>query len=253
MAFMNNRGMSITTALILSNVAVYLLGAILPTVPAYFGIPYPGAVNNAEPLLFVRGAYSWYTCFMEGQIWRLFSYQFLHAGMLHLFFNMWVLYFFGPAAEEAMGPRRFLAFYLACGVAGALFSSLLSGLGLYHGELSLPLYAVLQGMANYVGEPSLELWQVVPMVGASAAIYGVLVAVAFLYPHLRISLIFPPITMTLRNFALAVMALAVLTVLTRSSNAGGEAGHLGGIILAAIIMSIWRWRYMKKRRDDGTF
>lgn len=252
MTLMNQRGMSITTALILSNVVVFVMGAILPSVPAYFGIPYPGA-ENTDSLLFVRGAYSWYTCFTEGQFWRLISYQFLHAGVLHLFFNMWVLSYFGPAAEEAMGPRRFLAFYLVCGIAGALFSTLLAGMGVYQKQIPLQLYALLQGIATYVGVPSLELWQVMPMVGASASIYGVLVAVAFLYPHLRVSLIFPPVTMTLRTFALAVLALSIFAVWSGTVNAGGEAGHLGGIIMAAIIMSIWKWRYLRKRNHDGTF
>lgn len=243
--------MSITTALILSNVVVFVLGAILPSVPNIFGIPYSGAPST-DSILFVRGAFSWYTCFMEGEIWRVISYQFLHAGTLHLFFNMWVLFYFGPAAEQAMGPRNFLIFYLLCGIAGALFSSCIGSLGIL--ESGNPMTGVLmRGLEQYTGAEHLELWQVVPMVGASASIYGILVAVAFLYPYLRVSLIFPPISMSLRTFALMVLVIAVLTVLGNGNNAGGEAGHLGGIIMAAIIMSIWRWRYLKRRRDDGTF
>lgn len=247
-----NQPMSITTALILSNVAVFVLGGILPSVPAIYGIACPGS-PYPESILFVRGAYSWYSCFMEGEIWRLFTYQFLHGGTMHLVFNMWALYFFGHAVESAMGPRRYLAFYLACGVAGALFSSLVASCGFFDSPLSPPLAALLQHLANFTGQESLELWQIVPMVGASAAIYGVLVAVAFMYPHLRISLVFPPVTMQLRTFALIVLALAVLTVLLNGNNAGGEAGHLGGIILSAIIMLIWRRRYLNKRNHDGTF
>ena len=82
---------------------------------------------------------------------------------------------------------------------------------------------------------------------------GILVAVAYLYPGLRISLLFPPVTMTLRSFALIVLGLAILTVIVNGQNAGGEAGHLGGIILAAIIMSIWKYRYIKRRNNDRTF
>lgn len=245
-----NRNMSITTALLLSNIAVFVLGSALPEVPAILGIPYASS-PYAEPLLTVRGAYSWYTCFMEGEIWRLISYQFLHANTMHLIFNMWALYFFGPAVEEAMGARRYLAFYLACGVAGALFSSLLSGMGVLANEPSAAGLVAI--MAQYTGLPELQFWQLVPMVGASAAIYGVLVAVAFMYPHMRIRLIFPPIAMTMRTFALLVLGLAVLTVVLNGDNAGGEAGHMGGIILAAIIMSIWKWRYLRRRRDEGIF
>lgn len=251
MASLLNRQMSVTTALIISNVAIFLLGSIFTT-PAIFGISCPASPEPASTF-FVRGAYSWFTCFMEGEPWRLITYQFLHAGTMHLVFNMWALYFFGSAVENAMGSARYLAFYLACGVAGALFSSLLAGLGFFDVAPTPELDHILQFIANYTGYESLQLWQLTPMVGASAAIYGVLVAVAFLYPHLRISLLFPPVTMTLRTFALVVLALAVCTVLVNGRNAGGEAGHLGGIILAAIIMSIWRYRYIRQRNNDRSF
>ena len=246
-----NRNMSITTALLLSNIAVFVLGSALPQVPAIYGVPYPTSPYD-EAILTVRGAFSWYTCFMEGEYWRLITYQFLHANTMHLVFNMWALYFFGPAVEEAMGARRYLAFYLACGVAGALFSSLLGSMGLYGAE-EAGESVILNHLAQYTGQPDLQLWEIVPMVGASAAIYGVLVAVAYMYPHLRIRLIFPPIAMTMRTFAMVVLGLAVLTIILQGQNAGGEAGHLGGIIMAAIIMSIWKWRYLRRRRDDGVF
>ena len=188
-------------------------------VPAYFGIEYPSSPYT-ESLLFVRGAYSWLSCFMEGEIWRLFTYQFLHAGPMHLLFNMWALYFFGRAVEDAMGPRRYLAFYLACGVAGALFSSLLAELGIY-GETANPAEQyVLAELGNYLGHADLRLWEVVPMVG---------------------------------SLALVVLVFAVLIVVFNGDNAGGEAGHLGGILLSAIIMSVWRYRYLKRRRDEGRF
>ena len=243
--------MSVTTALVIVNIAVYLLGSFSST-PAVFGIPYP-ASPMIEPTTFVRGAYSWFTCFEEGELWRLITYQFLHGGMMHLIFNMWALYFFGHAVENVMGSGRYLAFYLACGVAGALFSSLLAGLGFFDGPVSPSLALILQSIAHYTGHESLEYWQLVPMVGASAAIYGVLVAVAFLYPQLRISLVFPPVTMTLKAFALTILALAVGSVLLNGQNAGGEAGHLGGIILSAIIMTIWRYCYIRRRNHDRTF
>ena len=246
-----NRKMSITTALILSNVAIFLLGSLYTT-PAIFGIPYP-ASPEMDSIVFVRGAYSWFTCFMEGELWRLITYQFLHAGVAHLIFNMWALYFFGPAVEEAMGQGRFLAFYLSCGVAGALFSSLLAALGFFDVPLSPDLQILLRHIADYTGYAHLELWQLTSMVGASAGIYGVLVAVAFLYPGLRIRLIFPPVEMTMRTFALVVLGLAVLTVMVNGQNAGGEAGHLGGIILSAIIMAIWKYRYIRRRNNDRTF
>ena len=68
-----------------------------------------------------------------------------------------------------------------------------------------------------------------------------------MYPDVRISLIFPPVTLRLRTFAIIVIALATATILFNFSNAGGEAGHLGGIIMGAIIMFIWKYRILHRR------
>ena len=242
--------MSMTTSLLLSNIIVFLLGGILQ-VPAFFNIGFPA--GPMESLLMVRGSYSWMTCFMDGEIWRLITYQFLHAGGLHLAFNMWALYFFGPAVENVMGPRRFLLFYLCCGIAGALFSSLLACLGFFSQVDSVAQLQILQELAHYTDHPDLHYWQLVPMVGASAAIYGLLIAVAFLYPHSVVQLVFPPVRMTMRTFALVTLAIAVFVISVNGHNAGGEAGHLGGIIFSDIVMSIWRYLYLKKRRDEGRF
>ncbi len=236
-------GMKITTALILSSVLFFLVNNMVQ-VPSFFGITPPDA-DFSEPILTARGAYSWYTCFGEWQLWRLISYQFLHAGVWHLVFNMWALFFFGYAVEASMGARRFLFYYLACGVSGALFSSLLYGCGILDG----PHFEVLAGSAadaaawfHYLGLAPEQSWQLVPMVGASAAIYGVLVAAAFLYPHSTVRLVFPPVEMSVRTFALLIMGIAVYVVLVNGHNAGGEAGHLGGILFGALFMLLWRRR-----------
>lgn len=87
------------------------------------------------------------------------------------------------------------------------------------------------------------------MIGASASIYGVMIATAFLYPNASISLFFPPVTMTMRTFALIVIGIATAVILTNGNNAGGEAGHLGGVIMGLIIMSIWKWRIRNRYRS----
>ncbi len=244
---MNEIRISVTNSIIIINVIVFVLGLVVQQ-PALLGLPIPGATNK-ESFAMVLGAYSWFTCFMEGELWRLISYQFVHANVGHILFNMWAFYFFGPAVEYAMGGRRFLLFYLTCGVAGALFSSLLAGLNLYTSLPDIPVVVdEVNRLAAMVGyEGFVSPWQMVPLIGASAAVYGVMIATAFMYPHEYVSLIFLPITMKLRTFALAIVGIASATILFNWSNAGGEAGHLGGIIMAAIIMSIWKLRLQARR------
>ncbi|MBQ1960148.1 MAG: rhomboid family intramembrane serine protease [Akkermansia sp.] len=207
---MNRGTLTVTKALIIICVVVHLVGMFRQV---------PVAPNYSVPIFFELGAFSWFKCMEEMELWRIISYQFVHADVMHLVFNMWALFFFGPAIEHIMGPRRFLAFYLTCGVAGALFSALLGCTILYT-----------------------PYWAFIPMVGASAAIYGVMIATAFLYPHARISLLFPPVTLTMRAFALIIIGIATAVILFNGNNAGGEAGHLGGIIMGLIIMFIWKWR-----------
>lgn len=244
---MNERRISVTNALIIINVVVFLVGIMVQR-EALLGIPFPQAPKTS--IFEILCAYSWFTCFLEGEIWRVITYQFVHANFGHILFNMWALYFFGPAVENAMGPRRFLAFYLACGVAGALFSSLLAGMNIFSSLPDVPQNELIcNQLASFAGyEGHVDCWEMIPLVGASAAIYGVMVACAFMYPDVQISLLFPPVTLRLRTFAIIIIALASGTILFNLSNAGGEAGHLGGVIMGALIMTIWKYRILNRYR-----
>lgn len=244
---MNERKLSVTNALIIINAVVFFVGIMVQR-EALLGIPFPQAPKTS--IFEITCAYSWFTCFLEGQVWRLITYQFVHANFGHILFNMWALYFFGPAVEYAMGPRRFLVFYLICGVAGALFSSLLAGMNLYTTLPDLPQNELIcNQIAAFAGyDGFVRCWEMIPLVGASASIYGVMVACAFMYPDVTISLIFPPVTLRLRTFALIIIGIASATILFNLSNAGGEAGHLGGIIMGALIMLGWRYRIMNRLR-----
>lgn len=210
---MNTRRITVTQALIIINSVIFLL-----------------CLMGKQELFDSLFAYTWAEGVAGGQFWRIITYEFLHANFGHVLFNMWALYFFGRFAEDFFGPKKFLVYYLVCGAAGALFSSLLAGLDLYTTHF------------EYAGQLVTLPWQQVPLVGASASVYGVMVAVAFLAPDARISLLFPPIDMKMRTFALVVIGIAAATVLFNWSNAGGEAGHLGGIIMAALIMTILKLR-----------
>lgn len=242
---MNERRLSVTHALIIINAVVFFVGLMVQR-EAVLGIPYPQAPKTS--LFEILCAYSWFTCFLEGEIWRLITYQFVHANFGHILFNMWALYFFGPAVEQAMGPRRYLLFYLVCGIAGALFSSLLAGLNLYSSLPDSPQATLicnqLAEFAGYTGQ--VHCWEMIPLIGASASIYGVMVACAFMYPDVQISLLFPPITLRLRTFAICVIGIATASILFNLCNAGGEAGHLGGIIMGALIMMAWKYRMLNR-------
>jgi membrane associated rhomboid family serine protease len=214
---------SVTTTLIALNVAVFIVDALLfqqrlrtfgPQILQYpdyirqaMGVPPTGPLEEF-------GYYSVDQAIHHLQLWRFVSYQFIHANLQHLFFNMLGLYFFGPIVESYLGPRRYLGFYLLCGCSGAVVYTLLY----YLGPLAQP-----DG-------------DIAPLVGASAGIYGVLVAAALLVPDVTIVLMFPPIPIQLKYLALGMVALAAYSAFNSGHNAGGEAAHLGGAALGYLLI-----------------
>jgi len=153
------------------------------------------------------------------QLWRLVGFQFLHADMTHLLFNMIALFFFGPLVEQFLGRKRYLAFYLLCGVFGALLYLCLNLLGwVWITQLGLPEMPGL--LFNATG---------VPLIGASAGVFGVIIGGALLQPNVKVLLFFI-IPMRLATLAIGLIAISVIFILFGLDNAGGEAAHLGGAI-----------------------
>jgi membrane associated rhomboid family serine protease len=149
------------------------------------------------------------------QVWRLITYQFLHGSLWHIFFNMWALWMFGPTLERYWGSKRFLIFYLSCGIAGGLFYILLVTIGFL---------------------PAL------PLVGASGSILGVFAACAILFPGVSVFLFPIPMSIPIRVAAIGGALIYILFVATKSSNAGGDAAHLAGMAAGAGYVFSQSWR-----------
>ncbi len=149
------------------------------------------------------------------QLWRLVTYQFLHDpdSVFHILFNMLGLFFLGPTLERHWGSRRFLTFYLGCGVAGGLFYLFLVAIGF------LPA---------------------IPMVGASGAILGMLAACAILFPHFIVFIFLFPVP--IRVAAVAFAGVYIAAVVMRGANAGGDATHLAGMAAGAVYVFSHSWR-----------
>ncbi len=154
------------------------------------------------------------------EVWRFIGFQFLHGSFGHLLFNMIALYFFGPIVEKYLGGKRYLAFYLLCGMCGALLYLVLNLGGVVVSLLAHRNVAVPGLLFNSMATP---------LVGASAGVFGVLMAGAFLVPN-AVVLLFFILPMRLATLAYAFVALALVAVLFGGQNSGGEAGHLGGAI-----------------------
>ncbi|MFN8818193.1 MAG: rhomboid family intramembrane serine protease [bacterium] len=148
------------------------------------------------------------------EVWRFVTFQFLHGSMLHLLMNMLGLWFVGGLVEEYLGSRRYAAFYLTCGIFGAVAYLLLN----------------LMGHLLPVRIPGLLFNDVyTPLVGASAGIFGVLMAAAFIRPTAIVQVFFV-LPMKLRTAVYCFVGIALFNLLYGSANAGGEAAHMGGAV-----------------------
>ena len=158
----------------------------------------------------------------HGFVWQLLTYQFMHANLLHLLFNCWAIYVFGRELEESLGQAPFLRLYFASGLIGGLTQAL-AGL-------------VLGG--QFGG----------PVVGASAAAFGLVAAFALLFPE-RILLLFFIIPMRAKFLLILCGALALFGILFPSDNIA-HAAHLGGMLTGFLFVKYamhWNWHWPQLR------
>ena len=213
-------GSPVVKWLLIINVAVWLLDMLTVWL---LDMLTNSAPQMQRSFLWSWGHFSVAAAVEQFQLWRFLSFQFLHANGHHLLVNMLGLFFFGHFAERWWGSRKFLFFYLATGVAGALFYVVLFYAGVF-GSAPIPIGGGQTLPASYI-----------PMVGASAGIFGILACIAVIAPNLRVLLFFI-VPMSMRNFAVLALGISVVVILFNLDNAGGEAGHLGGAILGFILM-----------------
>ena len=143
--------------------------------------------------------------------YQIFTHMFTHAGIMHILFNMFSLWMFGRILESVWGPKRFLIFYLVCGIGAA---------------------AVHLAVQYFLGGYSYA-------VGASGAVMGVLVAFAYLFPNTELMLLFPPIPIKAKWLILIMIAYDLFGGLGRTSDGVAHWAHLGGAAVGFLMVYIW--------------
>ncbi|HEX4342458.1 MAG TPA: rhomboid family intramembrane serine protease [Verrucomicrobiae bacterium] len=175
----------------------------------------------------------------HGYVWQLITYQFMHAGLLHLLLNGWALFMFGRAIEDTLGRPRFLALYLASGIFGGLLQEFMAWI------FTQSQYAGVFGA---------------PVVGASAAILGVVAAFAMLYPEQQLTLLIfyvIPVNIRAKYLLFLSLGLAALGISFPNTILGGHvahAAHMGGILMGLIFIRYfmnWQFRWPGKRRSTA--
>ncbi len=191
-------------------------------------------------------------------IWQFVTYLFLHGSVAHLLFNMFALFSFGSVLESSWGTRRFLFFYFITGIGAALIYTLvnyyqfsatyeqLRELGLGVGEIEAML---VSGSVNTDLFSSISKTQLTaffstfhtPAVGASGAIYGILIAFALSFPNAKLALIFLPVPISAKYFVPILISADLFFGVTNYSIGNiAHFAHIGGAIFGLIIMLWWR-------------
>jgi membrane associated rhomboid family serine protease len=204
---MFNRLTPVVRNLIIINAMVFIGQAIAPKIDigGCFGSAFSYAEDAVTAYLALFNVKT--PCFRP---YQLFTYMFAHGGFTHIFFNMLALAFIGPILESFWGQKKFLLFYLITGIGAAAFS--------------VAIDLIFGGGAG-------------SMLGASGAIYGILMAFGMIFPNMEVQLIIPPIPIKAKYL---VFLLGGLTFLMDRSGSVAHFAHLGGVVVAFIVIKAWR-------------
>lgn len=226
-----------TRLLLIINIGVWLIGLIIPSFD-----------HLATTKL---GLHYWQSDLFNPI--QLISFQFLHGGFTHMFFNMFALFMFGSWLERVWGSKRYLIFYLICGIGSGLIQELMwsftwehdyiaavaadnalqfDGIkDLIHQEITANLPARMENIAMYQN--------MLTTIGASGAIFGLLTGFAFVFPNVPMYIFFIPIPIKAKWVVLGYGLLEVVLGSTNSLSSIAHFAHLGGMLFALIIVAIW--------------
>src|SRR5690606_31058052 len=183
--------------------------------------------------------------------WQPVTYMFMHGGISHLFFNMFALVMFGSIIEQMMGSKRFLNYYLICGL-GAL--ALQYGVqafevqqiaGTFRASSYMDFNIVQNRVSTQLSMPQSDFDTLAsiygtPMVGASGAIFGLLLAFAYLFPNMPLYFMFIPVPIKAKYFVGAYILIEIYLGFNNSGSSIAHLAHVGGALFGFILIKAWR-------------
>ncbi len=191
------------------------------------------------------------------RVWTPITYMFLHEGFMHILFNMFALYSFGSALEHFWGGKKFLFFYISCGLGAALLHT---GVNYYFFENGLNtlisngftkadiLQVLNEGKINTRWQELLTVTEFNEfvgayfgtVVGASGAIYGLLVAFAFMFPNAELMMMFIPVPIKAKFFVIGYAVIELVSTFSLSDDGVAHIAHLGGMVFGFFLIRYWR-------------
>lgn len=251
----------IVKGLLIINIAVFIIQAMLPAnvselITEYFGLHYFGSP--------------------QFRVYQIFTHIFLHGSLAHLFSNMFALWMFGKILEYEIGSKNFLVFYTVCGIGAALLHSGIVALEISGTQETVAAFLanpspelfdalIVDNFRGVVAQENfLNNWYEMPdnaeyihsavyaaknlmassvntvTVGASGAIFGILLAFGMMHPNDRIMLLIPPIPMKAKYFVAGYAILELFLGISDSSTNIAHFAHLGGMVFGFILLKYWK-------------
>jgi membrane associated rhomboid family serine protease len=207
---------------------------------------------------------------------QVFTHMFMHGGLTHLFFNMFALWMFGRVLESVWGPKRFLFYYLVTGIGAAALHTFVNYLSISSMQQAIEAYTntpapelldsfvkkhlanaspqVIDFINSWYNSPSdssfaaegqnlmkriLELNMDIPTVGASGAVFGILLAFGMLFPNTQLMLLFPPIPIKAKYFVIGYGAIELYLGITQPGSNIAHFAHLGGMLFGFFLIKYW--------------
>lgn len=184
--------------------------------------------------------------------YQIVTHMFMHGGIAHLFFNMFALYMFGRVLETVWGPKRFFIYYMVTGLGAALVHELV--IGIQYAKVAAMISpedmqmvitrgAELAKQGMTFTDPVLRQASSlvnVSTVGASGAVFGILLAFGMLFPNTQLFLLFPPMPIKAKWLVIGYGAIELYLAVTQPGSNIAHAAHLGGMIFGYFLIRFWR-------------
>lgn len=169
--------------------------------------------------------------------WQIITHMFMHShtGLMHIFFNMFALYMFGAGLERIWGARRFLIYYFVCGLGAFFLHQAVSAWEIY--QLTGSIFPAREAFPT---QQLAYMYYYVPVVGASGAVFGILLGFGMLFPDTKIFLLFPPVAIKAKVFVFIYGALELFLAFGTSGSGIAHFAHLGGMIFGYLMLKHWQ-------------
>jgi len=172
----------------------------------------------------------------EFRVYQFFTYMFLHGGFTHILFNMFALWMFGSVIERVWGPKKFLFYYICCGVGAGMTQELVQYIS-YQMEGIAAYQYVSAGGVQMTTDAYINLWTTI---GASGAVYGILLAFGMIFPNERLFIIPFPFPIKAKWLIVGYIAIELFSAMSGPGDGVAHMAHLGGMLFGFLLIRYWQ-------------